>query len=274
MAQDASVRRSLELVGDGYIYGATGWRCTEARRRQQAEQYPEQSKTILGVGKRWDGKICWDCAQATREIARAGGVTLPSGATSQWQRSPWVRKGSIDTMPEDEPCYVYRGSTSGKMEHTGFSLGDGTCVHAKGTAYGVLREAVRMPGWTHWATPWGTEIDSKEDAEMAMTVFSDNRLPVRVREAPDVAAKVLCKLSVGTKVTVEAVNDSGWARIKCDALGDATGYMMSLFLSDNDAPEADEDAPGESTVKTIAERLEELEKRVAALEAASLKGGA
>ena len=40
------------------------------------------------------------------------------------------------------------------MAHAGLALGDGTCVHARGTAYGVVRQSVNGYAWTHWASPW------------------------------------------------------------------------------------------------------------------------
>ena len=83
-----------ERIGCGYIYGATGWVCSKARREQQAKQYPDQAEMILGVGAKWDGKICWDCATFVRGAAKAGGVTLCSGATSQWAKTAWAALGS------------------------------------------------------------------------------------------------------------------------------------------------------------------------------------
>ncbi len=53
-------------LGCGYVYGATGWICSKARREQQAQQYPDQAGNILGVCAKWDGVQCYDCAQLTR----------------------------------------------------------------------------------------------------------------------------------------------------------------------------------------------------------------
>ena len=89
-------------IGQGYIYGAKGQTCTAAFRRQQAQQYHEQAQNILVTGAKWDGRPVWDCAQLTRYAAKAAGVELPSGATSQWRKGPWKRKGTIDSLPEGE----------------------------------------------------------------------------------------------------------------------------------------------------------------------------
>lgn len=150
--------KALSLIGQGYIYGAKGQICTLAFRQQQAKQYPDQADKILTTGAKWDGIPVWDCAQLTRVVAKAGGVSLVSGATSQWTKTEWDERGTIDTIPADELVFVYRQSTSNasKMQHTGVALGDGTCVHARGTAYGVVHQKMTDYAWTHWARPrWG-----------------------------------------------------------------------------------------------------------------------
>lgn len=103
-------------IGQGYIYGARGQTCSAAFRRQQAQQYPDQAQNILVTGAKWDGQPVWDCAQLTRYAAKAAGVELPSGATSQWRKAPWKRKGTIDTLPDGEVVYLYRqkGSKIGR----------------------------------------------------------------------------------------------------------------------------------------------------------------
>ena len=147
--------KALNLVGQGYIYGARGQTCSLAFRQQQAKQYPDQADKILGTGAKWDGMPVWDCAQLTRECAKAAGVSLVSGATSQWTKTEWDERGEIATIPQGEVVFVYRRSTSNssKMQHTGVAIGDGTCVHARGTAYGVVRQKMSEYSWTHWARP-------------------------------------------------------------------------------------------------------------------------
>ena len=156
--------KALSLVGQGYIYGAKGQICSLAFRQQQAKQYPDQAERIMETGEKWDGVPVWDCAQLTRAVAKVGGVSLVSGATSQWTKTDWDECGEIATIPQDELVFVYRRSTTNtsKMQHTGVALGDGTCVHARGTAYGVVRQKMSQYAWTHWARPkWGAEENPK-----------------------------------------------------------------------------------------------------------------
>jgi hypothetical protein len=45
--------KALSLVGCGYIFGATGWICTDAQIEQQAKQYPQYASTIRKHGRKW-----------------------------------------------------------------------------------------------------------------------------------------------------------------------------------------------------------------------------
>lgn len=251
---------ALSKVEQGYIYGAKGQVCNPSFRQQQANQYPDQAKYILDVGKKWDGVPVWDCAQLTRYAAKAAGVTLPSGATSQWRKGPWKRKGEIGTLPEGEVLFLYRQKGS-VMQHTGIALGDGTCVHARGTAYGVVQQPLAGYAWTHWASPWeAIETPEKgEESEMEYAIVSaQSGGTVRMRSGPGQNYGTLANIPIGTRVQVL---DSGkeWSLIRHEG---ATGYMMSQYLK---AAEAAQDL-------TTDQRLAALEKRVQALEEMQ-KGG-
>ena len=249
-AMALAVARARTLLGNGYIYGATGWVCSLARRQQQAMQYPDQASMILGTGAKWDGKVCWDCATFTREVAKAAGVTLPSGATSQYTKVAWAAKGIIDTISAGEPVFLYRQS-GGVMQHTGFALGDGTCVHARGTAYGVLQQAMGTYAWTHWASPWASENKEEKSMEVLYqaTVTATSGKTVRVRREP--GGDVLGTLGVGAVVDVYA-EVTGYCQIGYNG---GTAYMQSAFL-----------ARKTEGATELAARISALETRVAALE--------
>lgn len=239
-------------IGQGYIYGAKGQTCTAAFRRQQAQQYPDQAQNILVTGAKWDGRPVWDCAQLTRFAAKAAGVELPSGATSQWRKAPWKRKGTIDTLPEGEVVYLYRQKGS-IMQHTGLALGDGTCVHARGTAYGVVHQPVRDYPWTHWASPWEDlrtpEKEGETDMETAI-VHADSGSTVRMRSGPGKGYTPV--LSVPVDMEVEVLEGGPeWSRIRVDG---EEGYMMSQYLH----------RPAKGA--TLEQRLAELEKRMSQIE--------
>ena len=226
----AVVDKALSLVGQGYIYGAKGQTCSPAFRQQQAEQYPDQASYILDVGAKWDGVPVWDCAQLTRAVAKEGGVTLVSGATSQWNKTDWASTGTIETLPPGETVFLYRrknGSDS-VMQHTGVALGDGTCVHARGTAYGVVRHGMSEYAWTHWAKPVWTKTEGSEPVSLDViyqaVVVAQNGKTVNMREEP--GGKVMAKVPVGDVVDV-LDESTGWRRILYHS---NVGYMQEAFL--------------------------------------------
>lgn len=263
--------KALSLVGQGYIYGAKGQTCSPAFRQQQAAQYPDQADNILGTGAKWDGKPVWDCAQLTRVCAKAGGVNLVSGATSQWDKTGWQERGPIETIPEGKTVFVYRrksGSDS-VMQHTGVALGDGTCVHARGTAYGVVRQQIDEYPWTHWARPEWTEKEETKMLYMAKVVAQSGNT-VRLRKFPNSNAAIVARVPVGSIAGVISEMDE-WAEIE---LSNGTeGYMMTEFLQSADdstqQPQegwqegsVDEDEVTLTLPKEVAETLLEALRRV------------
>lgn len=208
-------------VGCGYVYGATGWVCTPQRRARQAAQYPAQKNAILNTCKKWDGKVCYDCAQLTRYAAKAGGVFLPSGAASQWARGSFSAKGSAARKPQNTACLVFRADAKGAIRHVGLCLKDGTVIHAKGSASGVVREAFEKGAWTHCALFCGTLEESD-----AHEVTAPRGKTVNLRAAPSLNARVLRRVPLGTQVETLGT-ENGWTRVQ--TLGVA-GYIMERFL--------------------------------------------
>ncbi len=135
----------------GYIMGATGWICTQARLDAQAKQYPDYAAKIYKYGPQWIGIKCYDCAQLTRTCAEAAGYKLVSGATSQWNQDTWEDKGTIDTLPADSRGIMLFRQDGSKMAHVAVCLGDGTEAEALGHQYGVVRRSMAGRSFTHWA---------------------------------------------------------------------------------------------------------------------------
>lgn len=155
---------ALEQAGGPYVYGATAEPCTPGMRRQQMRQYPEYADKITDncpvldgqqstcEGCPHQGRPAHDCATLTRFAAEAGGLSLPSGATSQWNKGDWAAKGLIGTLPRGHVAFVYhrKNGSDSVMSHTGVYLGDGTVVDARGHKDGVLHKPVEDYPWTHW----------------------------------------------------------------------------------------------------------------------------
>ena len=224
-AQEMVKEKALSLVGQGYLYGAKGQTCSPEFRQQQAQQYPDQADNILKTGAKWDGMPVWDCAQLTRAAAKAAGIQLVSGATSQWQKTPWLRQGTIGTLPADEVAFVYRQSGD-RMQHTGVALGDGTCVHARGTAYGVVRQNMSEHAWTHWASPWDAPASGTQISGLA-EIWARSGSTVNVRSTP--GGPLTARLPLGTVVETGEARD-GWTPITFD---DMSGWVQSAFLRQN-----------------------------------------
>ena len=268
---------ALGMVGWGYLYGATGWVCTAARVEQQAAQYPAYADLIrkYGLGK-WLNKHCVDCAQNTKLSAKAAGLTIPSGATSQWNADIWAEKGTMDTLPDDSVgLFLYRQSGN-KMQHTGVCLGDGTVSEARGHAYGVIRSQLAAYGWTHWGrldeslaaatateeTTTETTTTETEGVNQVSTLAGylcvvsglktgTSKLNIR-SSMDDTASNKIGTVSSGEQVACTA--DTGtWATVKTAA--GLTGYCKSQYLSAVSKVESSE-----------SDRLTPLEARVAALE--------
>ena len=245
----AAIEKALSLVGQGYIYGAKGQICSPAFRQQQAQQYPEQADNILGTGAKWDGKPVWDCAQLTRAVAKEAGVALVSGATSQWDKTDWAERGEISTIPEGKTVFVYRRKNGDNrvMQHTGVALGDGTCVHARGTAYGVVHQSMAEHAWTHWALPrWG-EHEEEEEPMYKAYVMADTGSTVNMRSSPARSGSIVMQVPLETVVDVLG-EDGSWTKIR--EPGGKTGWMMSAYLqrkTDEDAQKTDEKAPDDAS---------------------------
>lgn len=224
MNNQQAIEKALSLVGQGYIYGAKGQTCSPAFREGQAAQYPDQAENILGEGAKWDGVPVWDCAQLTRAVAKAGGETLVSGATSQWNKTTWKATGEMATMPHNVPCFVYRRKNKTTMQHTGFYLGDGTVVHARGTAYGVVRQAAEDYPWTHWAV---LEEEGGMNMLYQAKVNASSGGTVNMRTAQSTTASRVTRVPVFATVQVLEEGD-GWSRVQYDGY---TGWMMAQYLT-------------------------------------------
>ena len=151
-------------LGSPYVFGAWGQECTTATRRKYAGYNPDHRNAIYNAcpqlarkqsdckGCKYEGKRAFDCRGFTHWCLLQAGIDIAgSGATSQYNTaSNWVRKGSIDTMP-DAVCCVFKRSGN-TMQHTGLHIGGGIIIHCSaGVQYGKITDS----GWTDYAIPAG-----------------------------------------------------------------------------------------------------------------------
>lgn len=254
----------LSRVGNPYLMGGTGQPCTVAYREARAAQYPGSAAKIKAncprmMGKAntckgckyfddstGTGKRAYDCAQLTRWAMDAIGIKMVSGATSQWQKTPWAALGEMDTMPQDKMVILYRQDEKNVMGHTGIALGDGSCVHAKGHDWGVVREGIEAYGrWTHWGIPIGLYEDIPK-ASGKSEVYEVTGKNVALRQGMSTASDVLIRIPTGAMVDgVSAGSD--WIQV---AYQGKQGYMMAEYLKAvnavgeaDDGPEQPEESP-------------------------------
>lgn len=219
----------LRQVGCGYIYGATGWVCSPSRRKAQAEQYPDYADVIMGTGAKWDGRVCFDCAQLTRRAMEQVGLKPPSGATSQYKNTALYQSGgTVDQLPAGKLAQLFRVSADGSVPHTGWAIGDGTTVDARGHKDGVIRMAIDRYPWTHYKLIVGAEegvmdampeIPDTSNAPEAVTGLAVVLQPVRMRKTMDTSSSsnVIRQLGIGDQLTVLAVTTKGkevWAHLE------------------------------------------------------------
>lgn len=175
-----------QRVGCPYLYGGTGAACTVSYRRARMQQYPAYAAKMERNCQRlkrgaascqgcpWadengKGREAFDCAQFARLAMKQAGVSLVSGANSQWIATDWDRRGTIATLPRDTLCLVYRWDED-HMGHVGVYQGDGAVIHAKGHDYGVVRDKIEDVAFTHWGIPVGLYDEGRGEGMTPLTL--------------------------------------------------------------------------------------------------------
>ena len=164
---------AVERIGCPYVMGGTGKVCSPSYREARAAQYPNYAEQIRNNCPRlsgstsscsackWadpetgKGKLCYDCAQLALACMDAAGIPLVSGANSQWKKTRFSESGEISGLPRDKVCLVFRKDSDGKMHHVGIYMGDGSVIHARGHAYGVVQQQLEDVTFTHYGVPSG-----------------------------------------------------------------------------------------------------------------------
>ena len=214
-------------IGCAYIYGGYGERkCTPAFRRERAGAYPDYKANIYKycpvlsgkqsncTGCKYNNKQAYDCAQLTRYACKSAGQELVSGANSQWTKTAWDQKGTIDSMPDVPGVILYHINDKGRMSHTGVYVGGGYAVEARGHAYGVVKTANKDRSWTHWAALPGVlsgeVVNNTTPAPKAPE--SPKEVETATAEAGVMTMRTLRSNSKGTQVKVLQwlLNQSGY----------------------------------------------------------------
>lgn len=216
-----------DKIGDYYVWGSTGYVLTESKLNELIAQYPNYvsySKNSKAIGHR-----VWDCASLVRYAMKQIGISMVSGATSQWKKTKWASKGTIDQLPKDQVACLYRW-TGSVMQHTGIYCGDGYVVDARGSKSGVIKSTLTSYPWTHFGIPEGLYEEQKPSEVYKVLyqakVYAESGSTVRMRATASSSARVIKEIPIGEIVDVIEEGEN-WDKIGYEG---SVGYMMSKFL--------------------------------------------
>lgn len=193
---DYAAQIAKNFVGCPYVFAATGQECTVSLRENRAAAKPAYADAIRKYcpvlsgkksscsGCKYQGKRAFDCRGLTYIACKEADLKISSiGATSQYNADDWIEKGTIDKMPANTPCCVFRQDPNNKntMKHTGFNLGDGYTVDCRGHATGTVMKPTSSYSWTHYAIPKGAfdEIDAPAHEPDPVPAASGTRATVK-----------------------------------------------------------------------------------------------
>lgn len=228
--EQALINFAESQVGQGYIWGSKGKTLTETLLASYVKANP--THVDESVVSKWLGKKTYDCASFISSCFATIGITITSvGVSSQWKKTKWADSGTIDTIPKDRVCCVYReDASSNPMAHGGVYLGNGYVIDARGSKLGVIKRKLSAYKWSHWAIPQGMDYQKEEEVlevSYQAEVVSSNGGGVRMRSEASTSGSILKTLPVGTVVDVIEESD-GWTHIVYNG---TSGYMMSEFLA-------------------------------------------
>lgn len=248
----------------GYIWGTRG---------QVWTQYSQDRATrdmTVKYGQKWVGKKVADCSGLFVWAFRQLGSDIYHGSNTMWKKY-CSRQGVIDGDMSLRPgTAVFTVGSDGVRGHVGLYIGDGVCIEAKGTQYGVVTSALNR--WDEWGELKDVEYDLTADIYFAppRTLRKGDRgqdverLQQQLNSDPRYNTKVDGIFGADTESSVRAFQaDHGLT---------ADGIVGAKTWAELDKVELDED----DTAKEEPIELLTVEERLARLEAAVFgqEGGA
>lgn len=222
---------------NGYIWGAMGETVTESMLQEWARRAPDQANTILNTGRKWLGKKAWDCSGIRRWLTKK--LITPyqaGGATTAFNKACFMT-GRLATMPDTPGIWVFRAKAGSdvQMAHVGLYIGGGQVIHAKGTAYGVIKEDISKHAWTHWGADERIiyEIDIQAEEEQPMNVLYEATVVTKTDAninlwSSSAKTKSMIKVPRGDTVEVlDAAAPKGWVYARYRGV---TGYADERYL--------------------------------------------
>jgi len=127
----------------GYIYGKSGQLWTQ---KQQDQATREQT---VKWGQRWVDHIVTDCSGLAVWAFKQLGGNMYHGSNTIWNKYVCGRSELKNGVRTDGnkilPCDPVFLNKNGNRHHIGYYVGNGVCIEAKGTYYGVVTSPL-----SHW----------------------------------------------------------------------------------------------------------------------------
>ncbi len=134
VTQNELVSFAKSKLGTPYVYGAKGQKLTEGLYNELKKRY---GSLVWQSDRNKVGKVCTDCSG------------LISWCTGVVRNSTSYKSTAVKTLPISKLSQAQKGCALWRQGHIGVYIGDGYCIEAKGSAYGVVRTKVQGAGWTH-----------------------------------------------------------------------------------------------------------------------------
>lgn len=268
----------------GYIWGEAGDIWT------QEEQLSATREKTVQYGQKWVGKRVADCSGLFRWAASELGGYIYHGSNTMWNTyTDKERRGAVVGMMVILPGTAVFQVKDGTRHHVGLFVGEGkygkeTVIEARGTQSGVIES--KLSDWAEWG-----ELLVKIGKEMVKVEYDTEAVVLEIKP------RTLRKGDSGADVQAmqEDLLRAGYDLGKYGAdgkFGTETLSAVRAFQSDNgltpdgivgpktlaalqsiedDEPDDDEDDQEEQTetpwdVMTLEEKVEDLHKRLLAVE--------
>lgn len=138
--------------GWGYIYGERGDIWT-AKKQAAATR-----DTTVKYGSQWIGKRVADCSGLFAWAFSEMGGKNYHGSNTIWNKY-CKSQGTISEATELVPGMAVFQVSNGNRHHIGLYIGNGKCIEAKGTRYGVVES--KIGHWDEWGLLKGVDYDEE-----------------------------------------------------------------------------------------------------------------
>ena len=251
--------------GWGYIYGTWGIVWTQARQDAATREMTKR------YGSKWIGKMVTDCSGLLRWALKQLGEDIVHHARYQYTDYCRNKGRLVNGLREDGSSVlpgtaVFLQGSEEHIHHVGVYVGNGICIEAKGTQYGVVTS--QLTHWDHWgelnmvdysdaAELEGGDIPERPDDIIFRATVNNPNTWLNVRSGPGMQYPLRFQVHKGATVDVVAQNDAGdWWQIK---YGGQIGWAFAEYLEPVDEPddipvdEPEEIEPEEPDIENVPE---------------------